>query len=98
MTLERLPQGRGLALIMRPMPVVLIIVIGWLYVTILAAATEPNIVAGVLTFTFFGAIPCGLIIYFAGSRVRRERRRYQEMLAERQAEQQAAEDEGKPGA
>ena len=55
-------------------------------------------VAGVLTFTFFGAIPCGLIIYFAGSRVRRERRRYQEMLAERQAEQQAAEDEGKPEA
>lgn len=67
------------------MPVVLIIVIGWLYVTILAAATEPNIVAGIMTFAFFGALPCGLIIYFAGSKVRRERRRYQEMLAERQA-------------
>lgn len=78
------------------MPVVLIIVIGWLYVTILAAATEPNIVAGLLTFAFFGALPCGLILYFAGSRVRRERRRYQEMLAERQAAEADGNSEPKP--
>lgn len=60
-----------------------IMVIGWLYVTILVAATEPTIVAGLISFLFYGALPCGLILYFAGSKVRRQRRRYQEEMAER---------------
>ncbi len=65
------------------MPVTLIIVIGWLYVATLAAFTEPSVVGGIMTFLLFGALPCGLILYFAGSKVRRQRRRYQEMMAER---------------
>ncbi len=60
-----------------------IMVIGWLYVTILVAATEPTVVAGLISFLFYGALPCGLILYFAGSKVRRQRRRYQEKMAER---------------
>ncbi|MCK6413566.1 MAG: hypothetical protein L6Q55_14260 [Azonexus sp.] len=59
----------------------LIIVIGWLYVTILVAANEPSLLAGILSFMFYGALPCGLILYFAGSKIRRERRRHRELLA-----------------
>lgn len=60
-----------------------IMVIGWLYVTILVAATEPTVVAGIISFLFYGALPCGLILYFAGSKVRRQRRRFKEEMAER---------------
>lgn len=67
------------------MPLAMIIVIGWLYVTILVAANEASLVAGILSFLFYGALPCGLILYFAGARVRRERRRYREMMVERAA-------------
>lgn len=59
----------------------LIIVIGWLYVTVLIAANEPTIIAGIISFLFYGLLPCGLIIYFAGTRIRRERRKHKEMQA-----------------
>lgn len=65
------------------MPLAMIIVIGWLYVTVLVAASEPSIVAGVISFAFYGGLPCGLILYFAGGRVRRERREYREMTEEK---------------
>ena len=64
------------------MSLTLIIVIGWLYVTILVAANEPTILSGIISFLFYGALPCGLLLYFAGSKVRRERQRYKEMMAE----------------
>ena len=63
----------------------IIIVIGWLYVTLLVAANEPSVVAGIVSFLFYGALPCGLILYFAGSKVRRQRRQHLEMLAARQS-------------
>lgn len=59
----------------------LIIVIGWLYVTLLVAANEPSLIAGIISFLFYGALPCGLILYFAGSRIRRERRKHREAMA-----------------
>jgi predicted permease len=65
------------------MPLSVIIVIGWLYVTILIAANEATLVSGIISFLFYGALPCGLLIYFAGSRVRRERQKYREMMAEK---------------
>lgn len=65
------------------MSLALIIVIGWLYVTILVAANEPSVIAGIISFLFYGALPCGLLLYFAGSRVRRERQRFREMMAEK---------------
>lgn len=65
------------------MPFAMIMVIGWLYVTILVAATEPTLVAGIISFLFYGALPCGLILYFAGSKVRRQRRKYLEMVADK---------------
>jgi hypothetical protein len=41
-------------------------------------------VAGIISFLFYGALPCGLIIYFAGSKVRRQRRAYLEQRAREQ--------------
>ena len=61
----------------------LIIVIGWLYVTVLVAANAPTVISGIISFLFYGALPCGLLLYFAGSRVRRERRRFKEMMAKK---------------
>lgn len=65
------------------MSLTLIIVIGWLYVTVLVAANEPTVISGIISFLFYGALPCGLLLHFAGSRVRRERRRFKEMMAEK---------------
>jgi TRAP-type C4-dicarboxylate transport system permease small subunit len=56
----------------------IIIVIGWLYVTVLIAANEPSIAAGIISFLFYGALPCGLILYFATSKIRRQRRAFKE--------------------
>ncbi len=58
-----------------------IVLIAWLYVTVLMAATEPSITAGVLTFTSFGLIPCALFLWLFGTPQRRRN----------QAKQQAAE-------
>lgn len=65
------------------MSLTLIIVIGWLYVTVLVAANEPTVISGIISFLFYGILPCGLLLYFAGSRVRRERQRFREMMAEK---------------
>ncbi len=73
------------------MPLAMIIVIGWIYVTLLVAANEPTLVAGIISFLFYGALPCSLVLYFAGSRVRRERRKYREQMAARQAGDPACE-------
>ena len=67
----------------------LIIIIGWLYVTLLVAANEPTIISGIISFAFYGLLPCSLFIYFAGSRVRRERKRFREMKAAESVEKPA---------
>lgn len=51
-----------------------IIVIAWLYVVILMAATEKSIAAGLLTFIFYGLLPCALLLWILGVK---HRRRYQ---------------------
>lgn len=58
-----------------------IVAIGWLYATLLIAINEPGLVAGLVSFAFYGLLPCGLLLYFSGTRVRRERQRYRELLA-----------------
>jgi len=40
-----------------------IIAIGWLYVTLLVAATEPSVVAGIISFLFYGLLPCSLLLW-----------------------------------
>lgn len=59
-----------------------IIAIGWLYVAGLMALTESSIVAGILTFIFYGLMPVALLSWLGGSHKRRQRRREQERLDE----------------
>ena len=61
-----------------------VIAIGWLYVTLLMAATEANLTAGVLTFTLYGLAPLALFLWLFGTPQRRRNR----ALAERRAADQ----------
>ena len=51
-----------------------VIAIGWLYVTLLMAATEANLVAGVLSFVVYGAAPLALFLWLMGTPQRRRTR------------------------
>ena len=51
-----------------------IVAIAWLYVTLMMALTEPSIVAGLLTFLFYGLLPCALLIWIIGTPQRRRNR------------------------
>ena len=48
-----------------------IILIAWMYVVILMAATEKTVTAGVLTFLFYGLIPCAILLWILGTKHRR---------------------------
>jgi hypothetical protein len=55
-----------------------VIAIAWLYVTLLMAATETNITAGILTFVLYGAAPLALFLWLFGTPERRRRMRARE--------------------
>lgn len=57
----------------------LIVAIAWIYVVALMSLTETSIVAGVMTFLGYCALPLSILYYLTGSRRRR-----------RKAEQRAA--------
>ena len=59
-----------------------IVAIAWLYVTLLMALTEPSVVAGVLTFFFYGLMPCALLLWLIGT-PQRKRNKYLAQIAER---------------
>ena len=62
-----------------------VIAIGWIYVTLLMAATETNITAGILTFVLYGLAPLSLLLWLFGTPMRRRR-----IAARERAEEQAA--------
>ncbi len=62
-----------------------IIAIAWLYVTVLIAVTEPNVTVSVISFLFYGLLPCALLLWLGGSKARRRRRKIQELLADQRA-------------
>lgn len=62
-----------------------IVAIGWLYVTVLVALNEPTVISGIISFIFYGLLPSGILFWVAGRKVRRQRRRYQELLANQRA-------------
>ena len=74
-----------------------IIAIGWLYVTLLMALTEGSVVAGVLSFVFYGLAPTALLMWLLGTTARR-RRRAQREAAARQAEAASADSSPAPPA
>lgn len=57
-----------------------VIAIGWLYVTLLMAATETNLTAGVLTFLLYGLAPLALLLWLLGTPQRRRQRLSREKL------------------
>ncbi|MBU1235585.1 MAG: hypothetical protein KJ634_00865 [Gammaproteobacteria bacterium] len=59
-----------------------IVAIGWIYVTLLMAVTEPNVIAGILTFTLYGLLPLSLLLWIFGAPMRRRRLRESEALDE----------------
>lgn len=71
-----------------------IVAIGWLYVTVLVAMNEPTFFSGLISFLFYGLLPSGLLLWFSGTRVRRERARHQALLADQMLNQP---DRGDPG-
>ena len=54
-----------------------IVAIAWLYVTILMAATEASLVAGILSFVFYGLAPLALLLWLMGTPQRRRNKAQQ---------------------
>lgn len=52
-----------------------IVVIAWLYVTLLMALAEDSFAAGLVTFVFYGAFPLAILMWLLGAPARRRRRR-----------------------
>jgi hypothetical protein len=61
-------------------PHMYIIAIAWIYVVLMMSVTETSIVAGVMTFLLYGALPVGILYYLAGSGRRRRRRQVQKHM------------------
>jgi hypothetical protein len=59
-----------------------IVAIAWLYVTLMMAATESSVVAGVLTFLSYGLLPCALFIWLFSTPQRRRNRQAKASAAE----------------
>ena len=68
-----------------------IVAIGWMYVVTLMAATETNFVAGIVTFLFYGALPCSVLVYLMGTKSRRLKR-----LAKEEAESRSQNGQTEP--
>jgi hypothetical protein len=51
-----------------------LVVIGWGYVALMMAITEDSVIAGIMTFLIYGALPLSIILYLSGGRRRREKR------------------------
>jgi hypothetical protein len=50
-----------------------IVAVAWIYVVGLMALTEPNVVAGVMTFLGYCVLPLSILYYLSGSKRRRAR-------------------------
>ncbi len=63
-----------------------LIVIAWLYVTLLMALAEAfssqgSVLGAIITFVFYGLLPMALVVYLMGSPLRRKAIRRQEQQA-----------------
>jgi hypothetical protein len=62
-------------------PLMYIVAIAWLYVTLLMAATETSVVAGVMSFLVYGAAPLALFLWVFGTPQRRRNQAKRENAA-----------------
>jgi hypothetical protein len=68
-----------------------LIVIAWLYVTLLMALAEAfssqgSILGAIITFVLYGLLPMGLVVYLMGTPLRRKAIRKSEQLAREEYE------------
>jgi biotin transporter BioY len=52
-----------------------IIAIAWIYVAFLMAVSETSLVAGVMTFIFYGLLPCALLLWILGAPQRKRNKK-----------------------
>lgn len=71
-----------------------IIAIAWLYITVLMAATEKTITAGLLTFMFYGLLPCTLLLWILGVNHRRFKKHQQSLQQESLLEEEVSNQDG----
>lgn len=67
-----------------------IIAIAWIYVVTLMAATEKTVAAGLLTFVFYGLLPCALLLWILGINHRRFKKHQKSLLEEEVSDQDSA--------
>lgn len=72
------------------MSVAIIVAIGWLYVTVLMAASQPTVLAAIGTLLFYGLLPTGVLMYIMLAPLRRRRRQAQEAAADAAAREAGA--------
>jgi hypothetical protein len=48
-----------------------LVAIAWIFVTLCMALTEPSVIAGLLTFFFYGLAPLALLLWIVGTPQRR---------------------------
>jgi hypothetical protein len=72
-----------------------IVAVAWIYVVGLMALTEPNVVAGTMTFLGYCVLPLSILYYLSGSKRRRLRNQAMAEAAARQRAEprQAGEDQ-----
>jgi hypothetical protein len=72
-----------------------LVAIAWLYITLLMAAAERNVVSGVMTFLVYGLAPLALFLWLFGTP---QRARFRALRQQQQARRDAAhaEDDGPP--
>lgn len=51
-----------------------IVAIAWIYVVLMMSITEPSVIAGIMTFLLYGALPLAIILYLSGTRQRKRNR------------------------
>jgi uncharacterized membrane protein len=59
-----------------------IIAIGWAYVVLMMAVTAKSVIAGALTFIFYGLLPLGLVLYITLKQLKRSRMAAQNRFAQ----------------
>lgn len=74
-----------------------LILIAWLYVSVLVAATEPTLVGSAMSFVFYGLVPSAIIAYIGTSGQRKKRRRLQEASGQDDAAETTADQGDLPG-
>jgi bacteriorhodopsin len=47
-----------------------IVAIAWLYVVLMMSVTETSVVAGIMTFIFYGVLPLAVVLYVMGGPAR----------------------------